>query len=86
MGRRYALRHTFATNARAAGVPRFDVARYMGTSLAMIDRTYGQLVHGSEELARQARLVRGADDAFRSRLETIAAAQVGVERASAAKG
>ena len=49
----YELRHTFATNALAAGLPAYDVARYMGTSLAMIDRTDGHLVQGSEELARE---------------------------------
>jgi integrase len=48
----YALRHTFITNALAAGVPIFDVARYAGTSVQMIERTYGHLAKGSEEHAR----------------------------------
>ena len=39
----YALRHTFATEALAAGVSTFELARLMGTSVAMIDRTYGHL-------------------------------------------
>lgn len=56
----YVLRHTFASNALAAGVGTFELARVMGTSLEMIERTYGHLV-------------RGADDAFRSRLDVFAA-------------
>lgn len=48
----YALRHTFVTNALAAGVPIFDVARYAGTSVEMIEKTYGHLARGSEEHAR----------------------------------
>jgi integrase len=51
------LRHTFASNALAAGVGTFELARYMGTSVEMIERTYGHLV-------------TGADDAFRSRLDS----------------
>ena len=53
----YVLRHTFASNALAAGVGTFELARVMGTSLEMIERTYGHLV-------------TGADDAFRSRLDS----------------
>ena len=48
----YALCHTFVTNALAAGVPIFDVARYAGTSVLMIERTYGHLAKGSEAHAR----------------------------------
>ncbi len=44
----YALRHTYASNLLAAGEPALAVAKYMGTSLAMIDRTYGHLIRGSE--------------------------------------
>jgi integrase len=44
----YALRHTFATMALRAGLPTFDVARMMGTSLEMIDRTYGHFAEDSE--------------------------------------
>jgi hypothetical protein len=43
------------------------------TSLEMIERTYGHLV-------------RGADDAFRTRLDAFAADRVGVEWAPSAKG
>jgi integrase len=56
----YVLRHTFASNALAAGVGTFELARVMGTSLEMIERTYGHLV-------------TGADDAFRTRLDAFAA-------------
>ena len=58
----YALRHTAVTSWLAAGVPIFDVSRYAGTSLLMIERTYGHLARGSEELARQ------RIDAYRQRL------------------
>jgi len=54
----YALRHTFATWALRAGIPTFTVARRMGTSIEMIERTYGHLVRGA--------------DAFRSRLDAFA--------------
>jgi integrase len=56
----YALRHTFATEALAAGVSTFELARLMGTSLAMIDRTYGHLARDSEDSIR-ARLDARAD-------------------------
>ena len=48
----YALRHTFATNALSAGLSIFELSRYMGTSLQMVDATYGHLAQGSEEVAR----------------------------------
>jgi integrase len=34
----YDLRHTFATFALRAGISTFDLSRYMGASLTMIDR------------------------------------------------
>jgi integrase len=48
----YHLRHTFATEALAAGVSIFQLARLMGASVATIDRTYGHLAHDSEEHLR----------------------------------
>src|SRR5262249_9652012 len=39
----YHLRHTFATEAVAAGVSIFELARVMGASVREIDRTYGHL-------------------------------------------
>ena len=57
----YCLRHTFATEALAAGVSIFELARLMGTSVAMIDRTYGHLAPDSEDAIR-ARLGARSDD------------------------
>jgi integrase len=40
----YALRHTFASFAIAAGIPTFEIARMMGTSIEQIEKTYGHLL------------------------------------------
>ena len=69
----YVLRHAFASNALAAGVGTFELARFMGTSVEMIERTYGHLV-------------TGADESFRNRLDAFSAARDGVEVASDAEG
>lgn len=45
------LRHTYTTFALRAGVPGFVVSRFMGASIAMIDRHYGHLAHDSREHA-----------------------------------
>jgi hypothetical protein len=45
------LRHTFATFALRAGVSTFDLSRYIGASLTMIDRHYGHLDRGGREHA-----------------------------------
>jgi len=50
----YALRHSFATFAIAAGVSLYELARFMGTSVEQIDRTYGHLLPDSMDRARQA--------------------------------
>jgi integrase len=47
----YDLRHTFATFALAAGISTFDLSRYMGTSLTMIDRHYGHLARDARRHA-----------------------------------
>ena len=47
----YDLRHTYATFALRAGVPVFAVSRFMGSSIAMIDRHYGHLAHDSRDHA-----------------------------------
>lgn len=47
--RPYEMRHTYATWALRAGVSTFLVARRMGTSVRMIDRTYGQFAVDTEE-------------------------------------
>jgi integrase len=48
----YHLRHTFATEALAAGVSIFELARLMGASVKVIDDTYGHLARDSEETIR----------------------------------
>jgi len=55
----YHLRHTFATEALAAAVSIFELARLMGTSVAMIDRTYGHLARDSEAAIRTRLDARG---------------------------
>jgi len=45
------MRHSFATWALDAGLSIF-ASRYRGTSVEMIDRTYGHLAQGAEDAAR----------------------------------
>jgi hypothetical protein len=47
----YDLRHTFVTFALRAGISTFDLSRYMGASLTMIDRHYGHLARDGREHA-----------------------------------
>ena len=47
----YDLRHTFATFALRAGISTFDLSRYMGASLTMIDRHYGHLARDGRQHA-----------------------------------
>jgi len=49
----YDLRHTFATFALRAGISTFDLSRYMGASLTMIDRHYGHLARDGRDHAIQ---------------------------------
>jgi integrase len=49
----YDCRHTYATWALAAGVNLFTLSRRMGTSLAMIDQTYGHMVLDADEQERK---------------------------------
>jgi integrase len=46
------MRHSYATWSLAAGVSLFTLSRRMGTSLAMIDATYGHLAPDAEEQER----------------------------------
>jgi integrase len=55
----YHLRHTFATEALAAGISIFELARVMGASVREIDRTYGHLVRDSEDTIRARLDARG---------------------------
>jgi integrase len=48
----YDLRSTFASEALAAGVSVFELARVMGTSVRMIERHYGTLLQGSAAAIR----------------------------------
>ena len=66
----YDMRHSFATWALDAGLSIFDLSRYMGTSVEMIDRTYGHLAQGAEESAR-------------AKLDAAHAKRLGQERATA---
>jgi integrase len=61
----YQLRHTFATEALAAGISLFELARVMGTSVEMIGATYGHLARDSEQAIR-ARLDARAEDVSQS--------------------
>jgi integrase len=47
------LRHTYATFSLAAGVSLFTLSRRMGTSVEMIDRTYGHLAPDAEDYERR---------------------------------
>ena len=61
----YDLRSTFASNALAAGVSVFELARVMGTSVQMIERHYGALLDGAA-----ADITRRIDRSTRSRSVT----------------
>ncbi len=50
----YAMRHTFAAFAIAAGIPTFELSRLMGTSLQQIEKTYGHLLPDAMERGRAA--------------------------------
>jgi len=47
--RLYDLRSTFASNALAAGITVYELARIMGTSVAMIEAHYGALLDTAHE-------------------------------------
>lgn len=50
----YSLRHSYGTRMAGAGVPLLDLARIMGTSVAMIERHYGHYdpARGASHVAR----------------------------------
>src|SRR5262249_54907216 len=48
----YDMRHTFATWSLAAGMSIFTLSRRMGTSVQMIDATYGHLARDAEDQDR----------------------------------
>ena len=45
----YDLRSTFASNAPAAGITVFELARIMGTSTKMIEQHYGTLIDSAHD-------------------------------------
>jgi hypothetical protein len=45
----YDLRSTFASNALAAGITVYELARIMGTSVSMIKAHYGALIDTARE-------------------------------------
>jgi integrase len=48
----YDLRHTFASNALAAGINLYELSRYMGASVRVLEMHYAHLVDGAEDVAR----------------------------------
>lgn len=48
----YVMRHTYAAWALAAGVNIYTLARRMGTSVQMIDKTYGHFARDAEDYER----------------------------------
>jgi hypothetical protein len=67
----YDLRSTFASNALAAGVTVFELARVMGTSVLMIERHYGALLDGAQAG------IAGRLDVLEARLQEEAEAEAG---------
>lgn len=51
-GSPYQLRHTFATEALAAGISIFELARATGASVKIIDKRCGRLARDSEQAIR----------------------------------
>lgn len=56
----YELRHTFASEALAAGVSIFELSKLMGASVETIEAHYGHLVRDSEDHLRSLLTVRRA--------------------------
>jgi len=61
----YDLRHTFATFSLRAGISTFDLSRYMGASLTMIDRHNGHLARDGREHAIRLLDTLGSTDTHR---------------------
>ena len=80
----YDLRHTFATFALRAGISTFDLSRYMGASLTMIDRHYGHLARDGREHA--IRLLDELSAGQRPRWTLVDAAWTSNERSAVSAG
>jgi integrase len=50
--RLYDLRHSFASNALAAGISLYELSRYMGASVRVLEMHYAHLVRDAEGMAR----------------------------------
>jgi len=50
----YALHHTYASLAIAAGISLFELSRFMGTSVSQLDQTYGHLLPYALDRTRSA--------------------------------
>jgi integrase len=48
----YDLRHTFASNALAAGISLYELSRFMGASVRVLEMHYAHLVPDAEDAAR----------------------------------
>jgi integrase len=48
----YSLRHGFASNALAAGISLYELSRYMGASVRVIEAHYAHLLGDAEDAAR----------------------------------
>lgn len=57
----YSLRHTYATLALTSGIGVHELARQMGTSVAMLERHYSKLTPElvAERFGGQAQTIRG---------------------------
>ncbi len=48
----YDLRHSFASNALAAGISLYELSRYMGASVRVLEMHYAHLIKDAEDTAR----------------------------------
>jgi integrase len=80
----YDMRHTFATWSLAAGMSIFTLARRMGTSVLMIDRTYGHLAHDAEEHDRRVLEAFDATDRARGHVVGTQGGEDGPDHVAAA--
>jgi integrase len=68
----YDLRSTFASNALAAGVSVFELARIMGSSVKMIEHHYGTLIEGTgADIARRLDAFNAEQDQAREGVEAF---------------
>jgi hypothetical protein len=78
--RLYDLRSTFASNALAAGITAYELARIMGTSVAMIERTTGAARYRAQVAARTPRRRFGHESGMSGRAEVPHTARMQASR------